>query len=1103
MFVRSNDNHFELKKHCSNTGSSEIQPIVLFALRCFQSNLHPDIYISSFNRLDSLKEAKRIVYSGVSTVDQKCDVCSLFKKLIDQFKRLAKAPQFLDNIAANNWSFPLTQLRNNRLASSILDCFQQKELKCNLKTGLAQLVPSNLCRLALLGASNSIEKLLKEKPLLINELHESETALDSAVLSGHFTIVSLLWQRGARSFTIDPLFTALSSGNLKMIQFLLSLEESIPLKAETPYLHYAVLLGDKDIVASLLKKGTQSNYLHEGNSPLHLACRFGFVEIVELLLANGANLSELNQNLQTPFLTACCHGQDSVVEYLLAKNPDCGKSPEAFYQICRQGKSKLIQQFLKVGIDISAKNTEGRTPLFAAIESGDFESFQLMLNISDSNTKDNHGESPLMFAIRSQAPVSMIEQLVKKSSVNAAEPLLTQTLKHKNAKEVFSMILDQLTTVKDSQDAKEALLFCLKQGDLANASLILAKGFEVKESLFKKDEDPFVILYKSNKPGTSRSEMADLLRSTGATFSLENLIGTGALSLQELNQFFLTSYLNPSPEFIFKCLVEACRGNSFEIFKDLFSKIGFQRVKEFEKTTGIDLLSVALIGGSDDVIIFLMDLGFPISQEIFNYFCRTGKEQLINKSLDLGFKSKEVRDLNDLISSPRESKANKLAMIQAIIHNWSPELKKLFRQSMQHFLIISVRHNYPLDVIQFIYESGGKKPFTFPQEHLKMALRNGREDIYHFLKNEGMLQPMTLEMKLGTLKNLKKSVSKEFIHEFIGPKMDLQELKKELIAFIPDSIVMEAYDKYPNQPFRLLKALAKLGSSFSVSDEIVMGQSKNITLGRYAWYPKELCNVFFKFLQSNSLEFKKHYPTSLLKLIDCINTYRGILVDENYPKRIKDHKITLVESGYEGIPGHTIGLVLFALPGSKNATALICNRGDGTDYLGLSELNFESNDSMPLSLQRLSRKDSNDPHILKTKPIKTMKNFWKAFEKMGASRKQCFPLVEQDPHFLNKCVPSNMKGALLGVMYACGLFEGKSKEEALKLAKQLYKKFSQFEKVDAVKEGIIALKAYPKNTPFYKSFFSKILNKLRIDETFDESLVKEFNEAYVACSSQK
>ncbi|MBI3597782.1 MAG: ankyrin repeat domain-containing protein [Nitrospirae bacterium] len=92
-------------------------------------------------------------------------------------------------------------------------------------------------------------------------------------------------------------------------------------------LHVAVAYGHKDVVEFLLANGADINSEMQFKvTPLHLAAGAGWKEIVELLLSKGADPNARNESDQTPLDVAICKKQTVVVAYLRER---AGKSESA------------------------------------------------------------------------------------------------------------------------------------------------------------------------------------------------------------------------------------------------------------------------------------------------------------------------------------------------------------------------------------------------------------------------------------------------------------------------------------------------------------------------------------------------------------------------------------------------------------------------------------------------------------------------------------------------------------------------------------------------------------------------------------------------------
>ena len=101
-----------------------------------------------------------------------------------------------------------------------------------------------------------------------------------------------------------------------------------------------------DTVLMLIDEGADVNKLDFHNySPLHYAAMWGWVEVMEALVEKGADLEQVNVVGDNVLLLACQYEHLNVVEY-----------------ICE-----------KTEISINARNAEGNTALFVAIDKGNVD----------------------------------------------------------------------------------------------------------------------------------------------------------------------------------------------------------------------------------------------------------------------------------------------------------------------------------------------------------------------------------------------------------------------------------------------------------------------------------------------------------------------------------------------------------------------------------------------------------------------------------------------------------------------------------------------------------------------------------------------------------
>ena len=145
--------------------------------------------------------------------------------------------------------------------------------------------------------------------------------------------------------------------------------------------------GELEVVKLLLENGAAVNGLRQGDlTALHYAAGNGHKAIVDFLLAHGAKPNAETGSGVTPLDLALCKGYEAVAKALLAagasvktkikSNVDysgdlnysfkAGQTP--LHIIARSGYPGFIPELLKQGLDLNAQDAGGRTALSYAVE---------------------------------------------------------------------------------------------------------------------------------------------------------------------------------------------------------------------------------------------------------------------------------------------------------------------------------------------------------------------------------------------------------------------------------------------------------------------------------------------------------------------------------------------------------------------------------------------------------------------------------------------------------------------------------------------------------------------------------------------------------------
>uniref|UniRef100_A0ABD2XE89 Uncharacterized protein n=1 Tax=Trichogramma kaykai TaxID=54128 RepID=A0ABD2XE89_9HYME len=200
-----------------------------------------------------------------------------------------------------------------------------------------------------------------------------------------------------------------------------------------------------NVVELFLEQGLDPNLLvpKTGESPLHLALRWGRNKVAQLLLRNGADPNLTNAEGLTPLHIICKRGEDDTGVY---RKGDCvtvkmllelssekyqpvqidardklGNTP--LHLVLDYGHRRLIELLLKNGADPNSINEHGFTPLhIISMRKYDEALAKLFFEINDKmnqkvevDAKDKFGRTPLQWAVAKLLP-SEVDALLERGA---------------------------------------------------------------------------------------------------------------------------------------------------------------------------------------------------------------------------------------------------------------------------------------------------------------------------------------------------------------------------------------------------------------------------------------------------------------------------------------------------------------------------------------------------------------------------------------------------------------------------------------------------------------------------------------------------------------
>jgi ankyrin repeat protein len=167
-------------------------------------------------------------------------------------------------------------------------------------------------------------------------------------------------------------------------------------------IHDAVYKGDVARVKALIAKNPSligaRNEL--GLTPLHIAAGYGYREIVEVLVSQGAEVNARNKNNITPLHSASAGSSKEIVKMLISKGADVNgldkDSRTALFWVVEGEIAKIL---ISSGARVNEKDYQGFTPLHLAVSLDRKKVVEVLIeNGAEVNVKDNRGRTPMQIA---------------------------------------------------------------------------------------------------------------------------------------------------------------------------------------------------------------------------------------------------------------------------------------------------------------------------------------------------------------------------------------------------------------------------------------------------------------------------------------------------------------------------------------------------------------------------------------------------------------------------------------------------------------------------------------------------------------------------------
>jgi ankyrin repeat protein len=389
----------------------------------------------------------------------------------------------------------------------------------------------------------------------------------------------------------------------------------------------SAFFGDVGITKLLLERGAsveeEATWTETGErsdftaTPLVIACRAGRSQVVEVLLAAGADMERKDSYGDTP-ATNAVHAKSLETLEVLMRHVPCAEDfrthfARALRRAARNGYVDVVRFFLEKGIEPDASD-DAKTPLISASSKGHYEIANMLLEAGASvHRTDTEGQSALHNAA-SAGHAQILESLIKSGSKVDLQDNSQRTplMLSRNADDTACMriLLDSGADIEMGDDeGTNALAYAAVRNRDKHAQVLLERGAHIEAT----DNDGWTALMYAaawdhlettklliekgadvnHQSGEELSTPLTLAAQYGSVRAAEVLIDSGAL-LEAKNQKGNTA------------LFEACEANKVDVLKLLIDR---GCLMDGEDKNGDTVLLKTVNAGHIDCLQILIEAG--------------------------------------------------------------------------------------------------------------------------------------------------------------------------------------------------------------------------------------------------------------------------------------------------------------------------------------------------------------------------------------------------------------------------------------------------------------------------------------------------------------
>jgi ankyrin repeat protein len=370
-------------------------------------------------------------------------------------------------------------------------------------------------------------------------LNYGDTYLHDAITREYHDIAKLLIEAGANlnienRYGLTPLQLAIKYNNTEIINHLINHGADVnrPDKKGETLLHWSIWNGEYDIAELLIKSGRVNlNFKNTvaSDTPLIFAIYKDQLEIVKLLIENGADFTSSNKDGNTPLHSAITLNRSrEIIDFLIQKNmeiaPENASDGIPLHWAVNAGDLKVVKLLYEREEPLNIKDGNGNTPLHNAIKKK-FTNIALFLIQNGAELSVEDRLDPLLEKIKNKA--ILLALMARKGNIGALRSLILQGVDFKKEnlnllhtaisnrdQALAEFLLENGADLKDVNSAGQTpFIWAVKKGSTFFIKLLIDKQIPLND-LYVKDLLGRTLLQQAILE--NQTEMAELLIELGS-----------------------------------------------------------------------------------------------------------------------------------------------------------------------------------------------------------------------------------------------------------------------------------------------------------------------------------------------------------------------------------------------------------------------------------------------------------------------------------------------------------------------------------------------------------------------------------------------------------